>query len=262
MKKFGVLGFPVKHSLSPKMYNAAFKFLNAEAFYEFCEVELGDLNCFMKRVKTGEYAGLSVTVPYKEKVIEYCDEVSDDAKKIGAVNCLYFKDGKLIGENTDWIGFREALCEVENDFTGKKVLVCGAGGAARACLYSLNRLGVTPYVTNRTYSKVLELGDEFDLIPIEGRLLEDSLFDIIINATALGLELDDNLVVDESVLKKSKLVFDLIYLDTPLVKLAKKLAIPTVDAKKMLLYQAAVQFKFFTGANAPIEVMWSSIIKS
>jgi shikimate dehydrogenase len=259
MKKFGVLGFPVGHSLSPLMHQSAIDFLEIDAVYEFCEVEPSKLNCFMKRVKTGEYAGLSVTVPYKEEVINHCDELTDVAARIGAVNTLYFDNNKLIGGNTDWYGFIRALEEGCLDFAAKEILIVGAGGAARACIYGLNQAGVKPYLVNRTKSKALELTEDFEVEVVDFKSLPKA--QIVINCTSVGLKKDDPLLLTAEYLSNGvEVVFDLIYKNTPLVSEARKLVIKNVDAKRMLLWQGVMQFKKFTGMNAPVEVMWKSII--
>jgi shikimate dehydrogenase len=259
MKKFGVIGFPVMHSLSPKMYNAGFNEIDFQGFYEFCEVNHKNLNCFMKRVKSGEFAGLSVTVPYKESVKMYCDEFTDSALKIGAVNCLYFSKNKLIGHNTDWYGFLESLKEIEKDFSKKKILVIGAGGAARAVVYALNVSGVLPSIANRTKSRLLDFQTDFEVEIVDFNNLPEC--EILINATSVGLKNSDNKLVNEEYLKSGiETVFDLIYKDTPLVSASKKIGLKTVDAKRMLLWQAVEQFEIFTGENCPVEVLWKSII--
>jgi shikimate dehydrogenase len=259
MKKFGVLGNPVTHSLSPKMFNAGFESQNFEGVYEFCDILPEEFNCFMKKVRTGEYAGLSVTVPYKEQVIEHCDELSDEAKKIGAVNCLYIKEGKLIGTNTDWFGFAESLKEVVEEVSSLKVLIFGAGGAAKACIYALNLEGVSPFVTNRTMSKVEGLAEDFDINVIEQDLLLDLEFDLIVNATSVGLTETDELIVPIELLAKASVVLDLIYLKTPLVEAAEEYGLKLIDAKRMLLLQGVLQYSIFTGVEAPKEIMWNSI---
>lgn len=259
MKKFGVLGFPVKHSLSPLMYNAAFEVCGFEGFYEFCEVEPDDLNCFMKRVKSREYAGLSVTVPYKEKIMEYCDELSDVAKKIGAVNLLYFEKGKLVGDNTDWFGFLTALKEVESDLASKAVLIIGAGGAARACLYALNQVGVKPFLVNRTKSKAMELAEEFLVEVVDFENLPAS--QVVVNCTSVGLGDSDPCILPEDYLSNGvEVVFDLIYKETPLVLQSRNLGLKLVDAKRMLLWQGVRQFEKFTDIiDVPVDTMWNSI---
>lgn len=258
MKKFGVLGFPVKHSLSPAMYKAGFEKIGFEGIYEFCEVEPNDFNCFMKRVKTGEYAGLSVTVPYKERVMDYCDVITDVAKKIGAVNLLYFDAGKFVGDNTDWFGFITALKEVESNLGGKKVLIMGAGGAARACIFALNEIGIKPYLVNRTKSKALELAEEFLIEVVDFENLPAS--QVVVNCTSVGLSDSDPCILPEDYLSNGvDVVFDLIYKDTSLVLLAKKNGLKTIDAKRMLLWQGVKQFEKFTKLEVPVEEMWKSI---
>jgi shikimate dehydrogenase len=257
MKKYAVIGDPVAHSLSPKMYNAAFEFLGFDGLYLAEQVQSDDLSCFMKKLRTSEYAGISVTVPHKEAVMTFCDHLSDKATKIGAVNCVYNKDGVVFGENTDWFGFVEALKEVESNLRGKKVLVLGAGGAARAVVFALNQVGAKVFIWNRTLSKAQELAQEFEL------QIVDSVYDcdpeILVNTTSVGLNIEHEMLVDLEQFQNLEIVFDLIYKETKLSLQAKSLNLKVVDAKRMLLLQAVQQFAIFTGLESPIEVMWNSI---
>jgi shikimate dehydrogenase len=257
MKKYAVIGDPVVHSLSPRMYNAAFESLGFEGLYLAEQVKPDDLSCFMKKLRTSEYAGISITVPHKEAVMSFCDNLSDKASKIGAVNCVYNKDGVVFGENTDWYGFIESLKEVESNLSGKKVLVLGAGGAARAIVFALNQVGAKVFLWNRTLVKAQELAQEFEL------QIVDSVYDcdpeILVNTTSVGLNVNDEALIDLEQFENLEIFFDLIYKETKLSLQAKLLNLKVVDAKKMLLLQAVQQFRFFTGLEAPIEVMWNSI---
>jgi shikimate dehydrogenase len=241
------------------MYNVMFEYLGVEAYYDFLEVSHDDLNCFMKRVKTGEYAGISVTVPYKEVVLEYCDELSEEALKIGAVNCMYIKNGKVCGHNTDWYGFWTALCEAKISYNPEKVLVLGAGGAARGVLYALNQHGIVPFVANRTIENAEKLQQDFKCNPLDLEAVNSLSFDLIINTTSVGLKSDDKSLVSESLVAKSKIVFDLIYVETELVRLAKRNGKEIIDGKRMLLFQAEKQFIYFTGKNPDLKLMWESL---
>lgn len=253
MKKCGVLGFPVSHSLSPKMHQAAFDALGLDYKYELCEVKPEDLGCFMKRMASGEFAGLSVTIPHKESVMQYCAELTEDANEIGAVNTLYFKGEKLCGENTDWYGFTKSLEEDLPDFRDKSYLIFGAGGVARACLYGLKKEGVkNVFITNRTKFKGEKLAAEFGFQFVHPEDLPEA--DVLVNATSVGLKPDVALLTLEE-LGKFQVVFDLIYRDTELQIQAKKLGLKVITGLKMFLYQGAKQFELFTDKPPPIEVM-------
>lgn len=252
MKKFAVIGHPVDHSLSPAMFNAAFKSLGLDYIYGREDVEIDGLKSLIDSVKNDLYQGFSVTVPYKEEVIKYLDELTPEATTIKAVNTVYKLNGKVIGGNTDWTGFKKALTE-KIDLENKTILIYGAGGVARACLYALRDYKENVFLTNRTKEKGESLANEFNVKFIDKDLLPK--VDIFINATSVGLKEKNEMVVSEEWLKNTKLVFDLLYGETLLFQSAKKMGIETVDGKKMLLYQAIEQFKIFTGINAPIQVM-------
>ncbi len=258
MKFFAVVGHPLEHSLSPTLFNAAFKALDLDYTYTKEDIGLSELKLILEKVRSGEYSGLSVTVPYKEEVIQYLDELIPEAKIIGAVNTVYFSEGKVKGENTDWQGFKDALVKHTN-LENKKILIYGAGGAARACLYALKEFKDNVFLTNRTEAKGMRLSEEFGVTFVNKDKLPD--VDVFINATSASLnpKSRNELLVSEDQLKKVSIVFDLVYGETLLTKTANTLGIKTIDAKEMLLYQAIKQFEIFTGKEAPIEVMAKSI---
>lgn len=256
MKSFAVVGHPLAHSLSPALFNAGFKTLGLEYSYIKEDIDLSELRFLVEKVRSGEYSGLSITVPYKEAVTEYIDQLTPEAKAIGAVNTVYFSEGKVEGENTDWQGFKEALTK-HIDLEKKKILIYGAGGAARACLYALKEFKDNLFLTNRTEAKGMKLAEEFGVFFVDKNNLPN--VDIFINATSASLDSKAELLVSEGWLKKVSLVFDLMYGETMLTKTAKELGVKTIDAKEMLLYQAMKQFKIFTGREAPVEAMAKSI---
>jgi shikimate dehydrogenase len=192
MKKYCVIGYPIGHSLSPKIHNAAFKKLKIDAKYEAVEVKPQNLKKFMRDFKE-KYAGANVTIPHKEQVIKYLDKISPEAKKIGAVNTIVNRGGKLVGHNTDVVGAMVALSGVmvslSNHGTGfpfknKNVVVLGAGGAARAVVYGLKRAGAKVTIVNRTISRAKKLAVEFGC-KYEPKVL--SPFDVLINTTSVGM---------------------------------------------------------------------------
>lgn len=251
MKKFAVVGHPLHHTLSPAMFGAAFKFLKLDYQYLKEDVEARDLKSVIDK-----YDGLSVTIPYKEEIIKYLDALTPEAKIIGAVNTVYKINGKTIGHNTDWIGFQKALTEAIN-IRDKKILIYGAGGAARAYLYALNEYKSNVFITNRMSEKGLALAKQFEVKFIDKNQLP--AVDVFINATSIGITNDTAMLVPTDWLKHTELVFDLLYGETLLSKTAKDLGIKTVDSKKMLLYQAIEQFKLFTGLEAPAQIMAKAI---
>lgn len=275
-KKYGILAYPVGHTLSPAMHNAAFQAMKIKAEYEPYEIVETDLADFMKMVRN-DLAGLSVSLPYKEIVIKYLDEIDDHARKIGAVNTIVNNNGSLIGYNTDFLGSNRAITEVINgpDPKGMIAVVIGAGGAARAIAYGLLSLGVNVWIKNRTKSKAdaiaVELAELFDAEIHSEEWDNWQTGDILINATSFWIQNPEvdvkNLpkFCDENFLKGFKVVMDINYnvhlknfpdpLMTPLLVKAEELGLKIVCGDKMLLYQAAEQFKLWTGKEAPMEIM-------
>jgi shikimate dehydrogenase len=259
-KKFGILAFPAGHSLSPVMFEAAGV---PYGVFEIPEEEFSDF------MKARDFDGLSVSLPYKERVMEFLDEVSDDARKIGAVNTVMHSDGKLHGFNTDWIGAVEALLSglgSDESLSGKKVIVLGAGGAARAIVYGLLEEGASVTVLNRDLKEAQGLADDFGievglLNSIEGREC-----DILIQATSVWLTagLEVKIVPDKFVRElgsRGGLVMDIVYkpLMTPLLEMAQAAGCRIVTGEKMLLNQACEQFKIWFGKEAPREDMGEAL---
>ncbi|MFA4891671.1 MAG: shikimate dehydrogenase [Candidatus Gracilibacteria bacterium] len=273
-RRFGILAYPAGHSLSPAMFNAAFKTLGMEGVsYEVFEVAPEDLERFMR---AREFDGLSVSLPYKEIVMEFLDEVDEDAKKIGAVNTVSVRDiskGQamsgtcLHGFNTDWIGAVAALKEECEVLSGKKVVVLGAGGAARAIVYGLLREEAKVVVLNRDLDEAKSLGGDFGEnfgAEIEVGLLSDVATnaskyecDILVQATSVWITegLNVKIVPDSYVQElgaRGCVVMDIVYkpLITPLLEVAQKAGCRVVTGEKMLLNQAVKQFEIWFGEQA------------
>ncbi|MDD3861868.1 MAG: shikimate dehydrogenase, partial [Candidatus Gracilibacteria bacterium] len=164
-KQYGLLAFPAKHSLSPDIHNAGFKALGIDARYDLFEVPKNEFEDFAKSLKDSSISGLSVSLPYKEAIIDFLDFVDDSAKKIGAVNTILNRDGILSGYNTDFIGSNRALGGVNGSLSGKKVVILGAGGAARAVIYGLLKDGAEVVgILNKTLENAKKLAKEFSEI--------------------------------------------------------------------------------------------------
>ncbi len=258
MKKYGILANPAKHSLSPVMHNAAFKYLDIDAEYGVFEIGEDDLNSFMESVKLDRIDGLSVSLPYKVEMMKFLNEIDDAAKEIGAVNTVVNRGGFLYGYNTDYIGAIKALQGFE--LKGKKVVVAGAGGAVRAIVYGLKKEGAEVSVFNRTLEKAEEIGRDFGVKFGDLEEMKNHSGDILIQATSIwtidpGKEVSK--IFPDEFIKQFEVVMDIIYkpLITPLLERAKALGVQAVSGDMMLLYQAAEQFKIWTGKEAPIEVM-------
>ena len=256
MKKFGLVAHPVDHSLSPVMWKVAFLELGLDYTYEAIDVLSGELAERFDILKK-EYSGLSISMPHKEAIIALLDEISKEAKMIGAANTVTIRDGKTFGDNTDWIGVRETLAVIPN-LKEKLVLVCGAGGAARSAIYALNMIGIKPFVFNRSPDKLEKLNGNFQ-IEVINDINKLKSIDIFINATSIGLNEKDIFPISDEQLKNISYVFDMIYSTTDLSERAKRYGIKIISGKEMLLYQAVRQFKIFTGLDAPIEIMKKAI---
>ncbi len=265
MKKiFGIVGHPVKQSLSPAMHNAAFKSEGIDAEYKIFDIDPSDeenLANFCYETDLNNIAGFSVTMPYKQEIMKYMEEYDLLARTVGSVNTVENVDSKLNGYNTDATGAIQALQE-KTTINKEKILILGAGGAARAIGYSLKEFGADVYIFNRTKSKSIELAKEFDLETIEFTQIADADFDIIINTTPVGMLPDSgSSLLHAEQMKGVKVVMDIIThpLETQLLKEAKKAGAETITGARMLLHQACGQFEIWFGKSAPIEVMETAL---
>lgn len=255
-KRFGIIGYPLSYTLSPRMHNRAFDVLGIDAIYEAYPVE--DVQKAIGLIKSLPLQGVSVTMPHKESILKGLDWVDEKAKAIGAVNTVLNDGGKLYGFNTDWLGFLMALKE-STELEGKRVLVLGAGGAARAACYALKLEGAQVFVSSRTFGKAKALAEEFKAyaIPWEGR--NSWKGEILVNATPLGSK--SEMPVDPQVLHRGMVVMDMVYEPrrTPLLEEAERRGAKTVEGLRMLLFQGAKQLEIWLGIRPPLEAMWEAI---
>lgn len=260
----GLLGYPVEHSLSPAMHNAAFEYLNLDYCYVTFPVRPEMLKDAINGVRALSLIGVNVTVPHKENVIPFLDEVSEEALFIGAVNTIKNDNGKLIGYNTDGKGFMQSLSEAGISIRDKKLLVVGAGGASRAIGYYLCKEASYLYLYDVDDNKAVSLKRHLNKIKGNVSLADSnsvsdkdffSEIDVIINATPLGLKPDDPMPVDASVINKNNIICDLIYKETPLLREASKIGCKTIDGLGMLLWQGVFAFEIWTDIRPPVEIM-------
>ena len=267
MKKiYGIIGDPVAHSLSPVMHNAAFKKLGMDAIYLAFRVSPEEVGDAIRGAKSLGIAGLNVTIPLKEKALSFVD-AEEVAKKIGAVNTIDFSSGTPAGYNTDGIGSLRILKEVVGEINGKKVLIVGAGGAAKAISFYLDAEGARVTIANRTRERAAQLVSKLrnaDFISLGVELekrIEDS--DILINATSVGMHPnEDATLVNADMMHPDLVVFDTVYnpLETKLLREATRAGVKKiVDGVKMLVYQGATSFKIWTKKEPPIEVMEKAV---
>ncbi|MDO9045939.1 MAG: shikimate dehydrogenase [Methanobacteriaceae archaeon] len=269
----GLIGDPVGHSMSPPMHNAAFEYLGLDFAYVPFNVKITALDEAIKGASALGIKGLNVTIPHKIKVLEFLDVIDNPAELIGAVNTIKFDSGKITGYNTDGIGAVRALEEVVQ-VKDKKVLMVGAGGAARAVAFQLILSGIESItIINRTPEKALKLKNEIES-KIDSNIFygnleilekEISKADILINTTPIGMypHINDTPLANASMMHSDLVVNDLVYnpMDTVLLKEAEKAEAKTVSGLKMLLYQGAEAFKIWTNKDAPLDIMEKNILK-
>lgn len=261
----GLIGYPVEHSLSPSMHNAAFEHLGLNCCYVTFSVRPELLGDAVRAVRALNLKGVNVTVPHKEKVIPLLDLVDEEASFIGAVNTILNDNGTLKGFNTDGKGFMESLKDANIDVKDKKILIIGAGGASRAIGFYLckeaKRLGITDIDQEKVQRLVNDLKRLRDNVCHIEKVTDLKDIDIVINATPIGLKDTDPSPIDISLLTGDKVVCDLIYKDTFLLRSARQRGCKTLNGLGMLLYQGVLAFEIWTEMKAPVEVMREALLR-
>jgi shikimate dehydrogenase len=265
-KVLGLLGWPVEHSLSPAMHNAAFKHIGLDCCYLTFPVKPELLKDAVKAVRALNLAGVNVTMPHKENVIPLLDKVDADASFIGAVNTIVNTNGRLTGYNTDGKGFMQSLAEARISVNKKNVLILGAGGASRAIGFYLAKKASGLFIYDIDRKKAGRLVRALKRINNNvfsaGHINNLDKYDVIINATPLGLRKNDPVPVDIKLLKPRHVVCDLIYKNTPLLQKASKKGCKTLNGLGMLLWQGVFAFELWTGKKPPVEVMRRALTKN
>ncbi len=258
-----LLGFPVEHSLSPAMHNSAFEHLGLDYCYVTFPVAPRFLREAVSAVRALDLRGVNVTVPHKEKVIAFLDEVDKEASFIGAVNTILNSEGVLKGYNTDGRGFMESLSEARISVEGRNVLIIGAGGACRAISYYLSQtassLQIYDIDSDRVDALVRDLSGIRSNVGRAGSLGSLDGADILINATPLGLKDTDPSPVDASLIRSEMIVCDLIYKETRLLRTASGKGCRTLGGLGMLLHQGVLAFEIWTGIKPPVDIMRKAI---
>ncbi len=260
MKKYLVIGKPIEHSLSPKLHNYWIKSNNIDASYEKRKLNENQLEDLILKIREKKIHGINVTVPYKKVIIPYLDKLTQESKNTQSVNTVYFKNNKIVGHNTDIDGFKLGVENLKLNLTGKRILILGAGGVVPSIVFALNKMKVSEItISNRTKHKAESLKNLFENLKIVewGEVPE---FDVIINATSIGLKKDDKINLDFSRIGKNKFFYDVIYNpnETNFLKNAKKLGNKTENGKLMFIYQALAAFKVWHGFQPEIN---SEVIK-
>jgi len=265
-KVLGLLGYPVEHSLSPAMHNAAFEHLRLDCCYVTFPVKPELLKDAVSAIISLNLAGINVTVPHKEKVIHFLNEVDKEASFIGAVNTIVNSNGVLKGYNTDGRGFMKSLSETGIKVKNKNVLIIGAGGASRAIGYYLCQSASKLFLYDIDRKKAEKLIGALKKINNNvfsvGNMNNLDKYDVIINATPLGLRKNDPVPVDVSLLNPRHIVCDLIYKKTELLDKAARKGCRTLNGLGMLLWQGAFAFELWTGKKPPVEVMRKALLRN
>lgn len=271
---YGLIGYPVSHSLSPLMHNAAFSHLKINAEYKLFSLKEEEIPGFLKSLDEKNIFGLNVTFPYKERIIPFLSQVSEEARLIGAVNTIKISPKGLEGYNTDGAGFLKHLTlDLEFVPQGKNVSIIGAGGASRAisvylCSEKVNEITIFDIDSLRLSALVCYLKEKFKEVnikavnSIEGIDLEN--YHLLINATPIGMKEGDDCLLDQRLIHKNLLVYDLVYnpKETKLLKLAKDKGARVSNGLGMLLYQGITAFEIWMGIKAPKEEMREALQKA
>ena len=262
MKKFCVIGNPIDHSQSPKLHNFWFKKNKIEAIYEKKLLEEKEIPKLIESIRKSEIDGVNVTVPFKNLVIPFLDSLSSEAKKTNSVNTICIEDEKIIGHNTDIVGFELALRYINYDVKRKKALIIGAGGVSPSIILALKNMGCENiYLTNRTFEKAEKIKETFNDIIIQkwGDIPE---FDIIINATSVGLN-KGKFDLEFNKFGNNKFFYDVIYnpSETNFLKEAKLSGNKTENGRMMFIYQAHQSFALWNKLLPKIDEETIEILK-
>ena len=244
MKKYLVIGNPIEHSLSPKLHNYWIKKNNIEAVYDKKQINESDIEFLIDEIKNEKINGINVTVPFKKLVIPFMDELSSEANESQSVNTIYFQNRKVIGHNTDISGFELGIKYSKYDVKNKIVFILGAGGVVSSIIIALKKMGAAKIIiSNRTKTKAEDLKkifNELEIIDWE----KTPNFDMIINATSIGLKNEEGINLDYTSVGHNKFFYDLIYnpKETIFLKRAKLFGNKTENGKMMFIYQAHQAF--------------------
>ena len=244
MKKYIVIGNPIEHSLSPKLHNYWIKKNNIDAIYDKKRIDQSELENIIFEIREGKISGINVTVPFKKAAIPFLDELSIEANKTQSVNTIYSNNGKIIGHNTDAAGFELAIKYLKYNINNKRIFILGAGGVVSSIIFSLNKMQPSKIIlSNRTRDKAENLKELFKNLEIInwGEMAD---FDMIINATSIGLKEEDEIKLDISNVGNNKIFYDVIYnpIETNFLKKAKNLGHRVENGKMMFVYQAHQAF--------------------
>jgi len=273
--RFGIIGYPLKHSISPRLFNEIFKIMNLDFVYEPFELSAEDLEVFINSLRRTDIAGINVTLPFKERVCELVDWLDLPAKRIMAVNTIHKVNDKLCGYNTDYYGFSESIREFKDSL--RHVLIFGGGGSARAVLYSISQLNYqTVFLVERSARRREKLKEDFgymknlEIKEWEEDYIQEALkrVDFVVNTTPLGMEgFSDSFPLKPIYSLQGKVFVDLIYKPelTPFLKIGQALGAEIKNGVEMLIFQAIKSFEIWTGLKTEFkdwQRIYDSIYKS
>ena len=268
-KKYGIIGNPLSHSLSPLLHNFWFKRHNIKANYSLIEIKEDQIEEIVNKIKKEELQGINVTVPYKQAVIPFLDLIINDAKETSSVNTIYLNsEKKIVGENTDVYGFDSSFIEKlnDNDLLEKNILILGAGGVTPSIIYSLKKKKIEKvYISNRTVEKAQSIKAKFPFIEI---ILWENIndisidMDVIINTTSLGMKNGNDFKQEIRKIKPKLIYYDVIYnpLETKLIKKFKEKKIRTFNGLDMFLYQGQKSFYLWNKINPEVDQELKNLI--
>ena len=262
MRKYLVIGNPIEHSLSPLLHNFWIKKYNLNAFYEKQLLEKKDIEKILSDMRVSKIHGINVTVPFKNTVIPFLDQLSDTAQETQSVNTIFKRQNKLVGDNTDVYGFSEAVKLTNFNPVNKSALILGAGGVVPSVLLALKNMGVDQItLSNRTKEKAINLKKNFPFLKVIdwGETIKS---DLIINATSIGIKKNEQIKLDYTKLD-GQLFYDVIYNppETKFLEQAKKIGKKIENGKSMFIYQALKAFEIWHGIRPEINAEVSDLIK-
>tara|TARA_Y100000590_G_scaffold31288_1_gene34616 strand:- start:1628 stop:2443 length:816 start_codon:yes stop_codon:yes gene_type:complete len=262
MKNFAVIGNPISQSLSPLMHNWIFNTLGLDAKYTKIQVSNNDVFKIIQQIKEEKWNGINVTIPYKKSIIQYLDSINTRAESIGSVNCIMKVDSKIIGNNTDWYGFIMLMKQNDIDLNNKSVVVLGAGGAAKAIIFSLIQMGIKKIdVLNRTIKKALELQNNYifahELDNAEKIIQNNS---VIINTTSVGM-CNNESPINYDLIHKDQIIIDIIYtpLRSKLLQFGETAGALTINGLDMFINQGLASLDLWFGSSISTQVNFSDI---
>ena len=272
MKKYLVIGNPIDHSLSPLLHNYWLKKNSINGVYDKLKINEEELKKLILRIRDKEINGLNVTVPFKKDIISYVDKLTTEAEITQSVNTILLSDNKIVGHNTDILGFQNSIKDLNYNFNGKKVFILGSGGVVPSLIFALYNMKISSLtICNRTKTKAENLKNYFNqnnfekfglnkITTVDWGVVPE--FDIVINATSIGLKKDDQLGLDFSKVGREKFFYDVIYnpKETNFLHTGKNLGNKTENGKKMFLHQAAEAFKIWHNIQPEINEEVSKLL--